>query len=253
MPPYFGLPLDRRSWLLLDLSGGVSHCSWYSGLPIPSYLIRDSSHPGPSFLRVSTWQCQYPAATVTDGTGQERRYRSWLVLSRGTMSWCYQLEWRWKLSSRRQPHGCLLGVSAPLATIDPALGEKILGDSRSNDWHPYRAWDLRCRCFNGPGAFREGLRPLLLRRPPEKPIFGFGRRAPKKNKSANWSPPKPIFLFLGRFSLGGAFVFFKDPPPPLPPLPPPLPPPHPPLQYWAEGRSPCVGLGDSFRTAEKKW
>ena len=203
MPPYFGLPLDRRSWLLLDLSGGVSHCSWYSGLPIPSYLIRDSSHPGPSFLRVSTWQCQYPAATVTDGTGPERRYRSWLVLSRGTMSWCYQLEWRWKLSSRRQPHGCLLGVSAPLATIDPALGEKILGDSRSNDWHPYRAWDLRCRCFNGPGAFREGLRPLLLRRPPEKPIFGFRRRAPKKNKSANWSPPKPIFLFLGRFSLGG--------------------------------------------------
>ena len=176
MPPYFGLPLDRRSWLLLDLSGGVSHCSWYPGLPKPSYLIRDSSHPGPSFLRVSTWQCQYPAATVTDGTGPERRYRSWLVLSRGTMSWCYQLEWRWKLSSRRQPHGCLLGVSAPLATIDPALGEKIPGDSRSNDWHPYRAWDLRCRCFNGPGAFREGLRPLLLRRPPEKPIFGFGRR-----------------------------------------------------------------------------
>ena len=128
MQPYFGLPLDRRSWLLLDLSGGVSHCSWYPGLPIPTYLIRDSSHPGPSFLRVSTWQCQYPAATATDGTGPERRYRSWLVLSRGTMSWCCQLEWRWKLSSRRQPHGCHLGVSAPLATIDPALGEKIPGD-----------------------------------------------------------------------------------------------------------------------------
>ena len=137
------------------------------------------------------------------------------------MSWCYQLEWRWKLSSRRQPHGCLRGVTSPLATIDSALGEKNPDDSLSNDWHPYRAWDLRCRCFNGPGAFRQGLRPLLLRRPPEKPNFGFGRRKIKKRRLVT----RPSRYFISRpFFVGGGVFFLKGSlPPSSPPSPPPTP------------------------------
>ena len=48
-------------------------------------------------------------------------------------------------------------------------------------------------------------RPLLLRRPPKKPIFGFGRRetavfrsAEKKKKNSDWSTTQPSrFKFLG--------------------------------------------------------
>ena len=36
------------------------------------------------------------------------------------------------------------------------------------------------------------IRPLLLRRTPKKPIFGFGR---KKKKPPSGHPPKPIFSF----------------------------------------------------------
>ena len=65
-------------------------------------------------------------------------------------------------------------------------------------------------------------RPLLLWRPPRKPIFGFGRRKTavfrsaekQKQKNADWSPAQADF-FLSRFSLGeGDFFFFRVPPPP---------------------------------------
>ena len=74
--------------------------------------------------------------------------------------------------------------------------------------------------------------------------------APKK-KNADWSPAQADIFISRPFFVGGAFKKKKVSPPP-PAFPPPLTP-LPPLQYWAEGRSPCVGLRDSLRTAEKKW
>ena len=68
-------------------------------------------------------------------------------------------------------------------------------------------------------------RALLHRRPPKKPIFGFGRQkrrlfgAPKKKEATDWSPAQADFFVLGRFSLGGGdFCFLGFPP-------------HPPYQY----------------------
>ena len=66
-------------------------------------------------------------------------------------------------------------------------------------------------------------RPLLLRRPPKKTVFGFGGRLKKKSRRLVTPPSR--FLFFRSFFVGGGgdiFIYLGFP---LPPLPPPL------LQY----------------------